>query len=140
MAAANISINHLATGFRTFEAPSVHSFRNKALLGGGLLLAGGAVTYWGYDRMAKDPGWSESSKWQTVMGVEVETRHTDGKKMAVPWLLPAAGALLANFGLTELTTGLTGLSGYSKLRAAGLDRAQVRVTPAPYGMGVSMVF
>lgn len=140
MAAANISINHLATGFRTFEAPSARSFRNKALLGGGLLLAGGAVTYWGYDRIAKNPGWSESSEWQTVMGVEVETRHTDGKKMAVPWLLPAAGALLANFGLTELTTGLTGLSGYSKLRAAGLDRAQVRVTPTPGGMGVSLLF
>jgi hypothetical protein len=34
---------------------------------------------------------------------------TYGKKMGAPWLLPAAGALLANFGLTELTTGLTGL-------------------------------
>jgi hypothetical protein len=65
---------------------------------------------------------------------------TCGKKMGAPWLLPAAGALLANLGLTELTTGLTGLSGYSKLRAAGLDRARVQVAPTPYGMGLSMVF
>ena len=140
MAAANISINHLASEFRTFEAPSERSFRNKALLGGGLLLAGGVVTGLGYVRIAKDPGWSETSEWKTVMGVEVETKHTDGKKLAAPWLLPAAGALVANFGLTQLTRGLTGLSGYKQLRAAGLDRAELHLAPTLYGMGISMAF
>ena len=141
MAAANISINHLASRFRAFEAPSERVFRNRTLLGGGMLLAGGAVTYLGYYRIAKDAGWGESYETQTVAGVEVQTKvHTDGKKMAAPWLIPAAGALLANFGLTELTSGLTGLSGYRKLRAAGLDRAELRVAPALYGVGVSMVF
>ena len=140
MAAANISINHLASDFRTFEAPSERAFRNKALLGGGLLLAGGVVTGLGYVRIAKDPGWSETYGTQTVMGVEVQTVHSEGKKMALPWLLPAAGALIANFGLTELTRGFTGLSGYAKLRAAGLARAEVHLTPMPCGLGISMVF
>ena len=60
--------------------------------------------------------------------------------MNVPWLIPAAGALLTCFGLTELTNGITGLVGYSQLRAAGLERAQIQVVPTPYGMGISMVF
>ena len=141
MALANGSIHKLASDFRDYEAPSAGSFRTKAILGGGLVLAGGAVAYLGYNRIAKDAGWSETYTLQTTAGVEtaVKTGET-GKKMAAPWLLPAAGALLANFGLTELTNGLTGLSGYAKLRTAGLARAEFRVAPVPYGMGVSMVF
>lgn len=141
MALANGSIRKLASGFRDYQAPSAGSFRTKAILGGGLVLAGGAVTCLGYNRIAKDAGWSETYSLQTVAGVDVpvKTKET-GKKMAAPWLIPAAGALLANLGLTELTNGLTGLAGYSKLRAAGLERAQIRVAPTPYGMGVSMVF
>ena len=141
MAIANGSIHKLASDFRDYQAPSAGSFRTKALLGGGLVLAGGAVAYLGYNRIAKDAGWSATYTLQTTGGMEsaVKSGQT-GKKMAVPWLLPAAGALLANFGLTELTNGLTGLSGYGKLRAAGLARAQLSVAPVPYGVGISMVF
>lgn len=141
MAVANISIRRLATTFRNYRAPSVGSFRTKAILGGGLLLAGGAATWWGFDRMAKDEGWVETYISETTANIEKEFKIKDrGEKLSVPWLLPAAGALLANFGLTELTNGLTGLSGYGKLRAAGLARAQLCVAPVPFGVGVSMVF
>lgn len=141
MAVTNISIRKLASSFRDFQAPSAGAFRTRALLGGGLVLAGGAVTYLGYDRIAKDAGWSETYEMQTVAGVDVPVKvRQDGKKMAAPWLLPAAGALLVNFGITELTNGLTGLAGYKTLREAGLDRAQIHIVPTPYGMGVSMVF
>lgn len=136
---ANASISRLARTFRVYKAPSSSSFVTRTALGGGLLLAGGAVTFLGYNRIAKNEGWSESYSMVDGMDDPVKTK-TYGKKMGAPWLLPAAGALLANFGLTELTTGLTGLSGYSKLRAAGLDRARVQVAPTPYGMGLSMVF
>ena len=139
MFVANASISRLARSFRGYKAPSSASFATRTAIGGGLLLAGGAVTCLGYNRIAKDEGWSESYGFVSGMENPVKTGQT-GKKMAVPWLLPAAGALLANFGLTELTTGLTGLSGYSKLRAAGLDRAELSVAPVPYGMGISMVF
>ena len=141
MAVANLSIRRLATTFRNYRAPSAGSFRTKAILGGGLLLAGGAATWWGYDRMAKDEGWVETYVSETTANIEKEFKIKDrGEKLSVPWLLPAAGALLANFGLTELTNGLTGLSGYGKLRAAGLARAQLSVAPVPYGVGISMVF
>ena len=141
MAMANVSIRRLATTFRTDRVPSVGSFRTKALLGGGLSLAGGAVLYLGYDRIAKDAGWGETYEIQTAAGVEVPVKVKDtGKKMAAPWLIPAAGALLLNLGVTGLTNGIVGLSGYRKLRAAGLDRAEVHVIPTPYGIGVSMVF
>ena len=136
---ANASISRLARTFRDYKAPSSSSFVTRSAIGGGLLLAGGTVTFLGYHRMAKNEGWSESYSMVDGMDDPVKTK-TYGKKMGAPWLLPAAGALLANFGLTELTTGLTGLSGYSKLRAAGLDRARVQVAPTPYGMGLSMVF
>ena len=136
---ANASISRLARTFRDYKAPSSSSFVTRSAIGGGLLLAGGAVTFLGYHRIAKNEGWSESYSMVDGMDDPVKTK-TYGKKMGAPWLLPAAGALLANFGLTELTTGLTGLSGYSKLRAAGLDRARVQVAPTPYGMGLSMVF
>ena len=136
---ANASISRLARTFRDYKAPSSSSFVTKSAIGGGLLLAGGAVTFLGYNRIAKNEGWSESYSMVDGMDDPVKTK-TYGKKMGAPWLLPAAGALLANLGLTELTTGLTGLSGYSKLRAAGLDRARVQVAPTPYGMGLSMVF
>ncbi len=136
---ANASISRLARTFRDYKAPSSSSFVTKSAIGGGLLLAGGAVTFLGYNRIAKNEGWSESYSIVDGMDDPVKTK-TYGKKMGAPWLLSAAGALLANFGLTELTTGLTGLSGYSKLRAAGLDRARVQVAPTPYGMGLSMVF
>ena len=136
---ANASISRLARTFRDYKAPSSSSFVTKSAIGGGLLLAGGAVTFLGYNRIAKNEGWSESYSMMDGMDDPVKTK-TYGKKMGATWLLPAAGALLANFGLTELMTGLTGLSGYSKLRAAGLDRARVQVAPTPYGMGVSMVF
>ena len=136
---ANASISRLARTFRVYKAPSSSSFVTRSAIGGGLLLAGGAVTFLGYNRIAKNEGWSESYSMVDGMDDPVKTK-TYGKKMGAPWLLPAAGALLANFGLTELTTGLTGLSGYSKLRAAGLDRARVQVAPTPYGMGLSMVF
>ena len=139
MLLANASISRLARSFREFKAPSSSSFVTRTAIGGGLLLAGGAVTFLGYNRIAKDGGWSESYGTVTGMDEPVKTR-TYGKKMGAPWLLPAAGALLANVGLTGLTTGLSGLAGYSKLRAAGLDRAEVHVSPTPYGMGVSMVF
>ena len=122
-----------------YKAPSSSSFTTRTAIGGGLLLAGGAVTFLGYHRIAKNEGWSESYSMVDGMDDPVKTK-TYGKKMGAPWLLPAAGALLANFGLTELTTDLTGLSGYSRLRAAGLDRARVQVAPTPYGMGLSMVF
>ena len=136
---ANASISRLARSFRDYKAPSSASFVTRTAIGGGLLLVGGAVTFLGYNRIAKDEGWSESYGMVAGMDDPVKTK-TYGKKMGAPWLLPAAGALLANFGLSELTTGLTGLSGYSKLRAAGLDRARVQVTPAPGGMGVSLLF
>ena len=136
---ANASISRLARTFRDYKAPSSSSFVTRSAIGGGLLLAGGAVTFLSYNRIAKNEGWSESYSMVDGMDDPVKTK-TYGKKMGAPWLLPAAGALLANFGLTELTTGLTGLSGYSKLRAAGLDRARVQVAPTPYGMGLSMVF
>ena len=136
---ANASISRLARSFRDYKVPSSSSFVTRTAIGGGLLLAGGAITFLGYYRIAKDEGWSETYSMVTGMDDPVKTK-TYGKKMGAPWLLPAAGALLANFGLTELTTGLTGLSGYAKLRAAGLDRAQVHVSPTPYGMGISMVF
>ena len=136
---ANASISRLAQTFRDYKAPSSSSFVTRSAIGGGLLLAGGAVTFLGYNRIAKNEGWSESYSMVDGMDDPAKTK-TYGKKMGAPWLLPAAGALLANFGLTELTTGLTGLSGYSKLRAAGLDRARVQVAPTPYGMGLSMVF
>ena len=136
---ANASISRLARTFRDYKAPSSSSFVTRSAIGGGLLLAGGAVTFLGYNRIAKNEGWSESYSMVDGMDDPVKTK-TYGKKMGAPWLLPAAGALLANFGLTELTTGLTGLSGYSRLRSAGLDRARVQVAPTPYGMGLSMVF
>ena len=136
---ANASISRLARTFRDYKAPSSSSFATRTAIGGGLLLAGGAVTFLGYHRIAKNEGWSESYSMVDGMDDPVKTK-TYGKKMGAPWLLPAAGALLANFGLTELTTGLTGLSGYSRLRSAGLDRARVQVAPTPYGMGLSMVF
>ena len=139
MLLANASISRLAGSFRDYKAPSSSSFVTRTALGGGLLLAGGAVTFWGYNRIAKDAGWSESYSFVSGIDNPVKTK-TSGRKMGVPWLVPAAGALLANFGLTELTAGLTGLSGCKALRSAGLDRAEFHVTPTPGGMGVSMVF
>ena len=136
---ANASISRLARSFREYKAPPSSSFSTRTALGGGLLLAGGAVTFVGYNRIAKDEGWAESYGFVTGMEDPIKT-NMNGKKMAAPWLIPAAGALLANFGLTELTNGLTGLSGYGKLRAAGLARAQLSVAPVPYGVGISMVF
>ena len=141
MALANISIRRLAHSFRDYEAPSSRSFRNRALAGGGLALTGGALAFLGYRRIAKDEGWTTTYAVETVAGQEVRTVvRREGVKMAVPWLLPAAGALLLNVGVTQLTTGLTGLSGCAKLRAAGLDRAQLQFAPTPCGLGISMVF
>ena len=141
MAMANLSIKRLAGTFRSSQAPSAVSFRTKALLGGGLILSGAAVAYLGYDRIAKDAGWGETYVIETTAGRDLPVKVGEtGKRMSAPWLLPAAGALLLNFGVTEFTNGLTGLAGYKTLREAGLDRAELHVFPAPYGVGVSMVF
>lgn len=124
MLLANLSIHKLANNYSSFKAPSSGAFVTRTAVGSGLLIGGVGLTIWGYDRINKDAGWTEtysslSSGTQQSVGKTSQT----GTKMNVPWLIPAAGALLTCFGLTELTNGITGLVGYSQLRAAGLERA-----------------
>ena len=102
-----------------------------------MTVAGAGIIFAGYSNISKNGTWSEYYK--TDVGPEHKAR-TEGKKPAVPWLLPAAGALLLNAGITELSFGLNGLGGYKRLQQAGLARAQVHVGPTWDGVGISMVF
>ena len=54
--------------------------------------------------------------------------------------MPAAGALLMNFGVSQLTSGLNGLRGSKIMRDLGLDRAEVNVGFVSGGMGICMTF
>ena len=121
----------------TWQAPSRKTFATKAMIGGAMTVAGAGIIFAGYSNISKNGTWSEYYK--TDVGPEHKAR-TEGKKPAVPWLLPAAGALLLNAGITELSFGLNGLGGYKRLQQAGLARAQVHVGPTWDGVGISMVF
>lgn len=123
--------------YDTWQAPSKGKYTAKALVGGGLIAAGAAAIGIGYGNISKNGVWYEYYK--TDVGPE-HKGLTEGKKPAAAWLLPAAGALLLNAGVSELSIGLNGLGGYKLLQQTGLDRAQVHVGPTWDGVGLSVVF
>ncbi|MBQ9186007.1 MAG: hypothetical protein IJ151_09100 [Bacteroidales bacterium] len=142
MTASNIGVRNIAKDFKNYEVPSLSSFKTKTYVGAGVLVAGAALTYYGYKRIEDKGVYYDVYKTDSFAGGKEKTYKASrvGSKMSTAWLVPAAGALLVNFGLSELTYGINGLSGYKFLKNAGLERAEFHVGVTPDGIGLTMVF
>lgn len=134
---ASQKTRNLLSNYASWQAPGRSTYTTRALIGGGLIAAGAGTLFFGYNNIAKNGTWYEYYK--TDVGPEHKAL-TEGKKPAAAWLLPTAGALLLNAGVSQLSFGLNGLGGYKLLRQTGLERAQLQVGPTWDGVGLSLVF
>ncbi|MBQ2091398.1 MAG: hypothetical protein II466_07355 [Bacteroidales bacterium] len=138
----NNKIRKISSDFKSFTGVSEAASRTKIFLGAGLAVAGVAVTYFGYKRINDKGTWYNLYSYDNY-NQDLQVRKkigTKGSKPSATWLMPAAGALLMNFGVSQLTSGLNGLRGSKIMRDLGLDRAEVNVGFVSGGMGICMTF
>lgn len=135
----NGKIRSLANNFKSFSEPGNGTL--QTILGAGLTASGVAVTYLGYKKIKDKGAWYDLYVNEDVANRTIRTKKgTKGSKPGASWLLPAAGALLVNFGISELAYGINCNRGHKLIRDLGLERAEIHMGIVPGGVGLCMTF
>ena len=135
MTLSNLAIKKLSSHYLTFSPPSKKHFATFAWAGGGLALAGGALIGLGHAYIMNKGTWYDLQTYDN--DGNIYTIDKIGKLPAASWIMPVAGALLMNLGISGFTYGLSGLSGYKKISQNGRE-PQLSWCPTPYGVSLSL--
>lgn len=130
------AIQKLANDRTSFTPLTKGQYTTCALVGGGLVASGAFVMWLGHQQLMKKRT-KQYGLWYDVNG-NYHYAHTIANLTLTSWLVPISGALLMNLGISGITYGLGGLSGYHRLKRA--KEPQLSFSPTPYGISVGLTF
>ena len=130
------AIQNLANNRSSFTPLTKGQYTTCALAGGALVASGALVMWLGHQQLM-------NKRTMQYGGVyDLDGNYHYGKTAAnltfTSWLVPISGALLMNLGISGITYGLGGLSGYHKLNRT--KEPQLSFSPTPYGLSVGLSF